>query len=98
MRCIADKGLDPHFNLAAEEFLLTRCTGPVFRLWRNSPSIIIGKNQNAVAEINLPNLHYINGLSLLSDARGLSGDLVHPSPDGANEIAKNLINCIEYSL
>ena len=51
--------------------------------------------ENAVAEINLPNLHYINGLSLLSDARGLSGDLVHPSPDGANEIARNLIKYIK---
>ena len=60
MRCIADKGLDPHFNLAAEEFLLTRCTGPVFRLWRNSPSIIIGKKQNAAAEINAKFVHEHN--------------------------------------
>lgn len=52
MRCIADKGTDPYFNLAAEEFLLKECHGPIFRLWRNAPSIIIGNNQNAAAEIN----------------------------------------------
>ena len=51
--------------------------------------------EEEVAEINLPNLHYINGLSLLPDASGLSADLVHPSPDGANEIARNLINQIK---
>lgn len=61
---------------------------------------LVGKNnlsefrsviEKEVRRINSENLHYINGLSLLSSPRGLSGDLVHPSPDGANEIARNLI-------
>lgn len=52
MRCILDKSTDPYFNLAAEEFLLKKCDTPIFRLWRNSPSVIIGKNQNTAAEVN----------------------------------------------
>ena len=51
--------------------------------------------EELVWKINSPTVHYINGLSLLSGAGGLSADLVHPSPDGANEIAKNLINQIK---
>jgi lipoate-protein ligase A len=60
MRCIVDKGHDPYFNLAAEEYLLKECSEPVFRLWRNAPSIIIGKNQNAAAEINAQFVHEHN--------------------------------------
>lgn len=60
MRCIVDKGHDPYFNLAAEEYLLKGCSGPIFRLWRNAPSIIIGKNQNAAAEINPQFVHEHN--------------------------------------
>lgn len=60
MRCIVDKGHDPYFNLAAEEYLLKECSEPVFRLWRNAPSIIIGKNQNAAAEINAQYVHEHN--------------------------------------
>ena len=50
--CITDKGTDPYWNLAAEEYLLKNFPNPVFRLWRNSDSVIIGQNQNALAEIN----------------------------------------------
>jgi lipoate---protein ligase len=52
MFCFIDNTIDPYFNLAAEEYLLKHYTEPIFRLWRNSPSVIIGKHQNALAEIN----------------------------------------------
>lgn len=52
MLCITDTTTDPYWNLAAEEHLLKNCDQPVFRLWRNEPSIIIGRYQNALAEIN----------------------------------------------
>jgi len=52
MRCLIDSTLDPYWNLAVEEFLLTQTTQPVFRLWRNAPAIIVGRNQNTLAEIN----------------------------------------------
>lgn len=52
MLCIVDTCTDPYRNLAAEEYLLTHFSEPVFRLWRNDSSVIVGRNQNALAEIN----------------------------------------------
>lgn len=52
MLCLIDKNTDPYLNLATEEYLLNTFDEPVFRLWRNSPSVIIGRHQNAAAEIN----------------------------------------------
>ena len=52
MLCIVDSTTDPYWNLAAEEYLLTSLSEPVFRLWRNAPSVIVGRYQNAAAEIN----------------------------------------------
>lgn len=52
MYCIIDKTTDPYWNLAAEEYLLKYIDEPVFRLWRNDKSVIVGKNQNTIAEID----------------------------------------------
>lgn len=52
MLYINDTCTDPYWNLAAEEYLLKELKEPVFRLWRNDSSIIIGQYQNAVAEID----------------------------------------------
>ena len=46
-------------------------------------------------KLSLPKLHYVNGLALLGSPRGLSADLVHPSQDGADEIASNLIKVMK---
>ena len=53
MYLIADTVTDPAWNLAAEEYLLTQRSEPFFRLWRNADSVIIGRHQNAYAEIDL---------------------------------------------
>lgn len=53
MLYINDSCTDPHWNLAAEEYLLKNFTQPVFRLWRNESSIIIGHYQNAYAEMDM---------------------------------------------
>lgn len=52
MLCFIDKTTDPYYNLAAEEYLFYTLKEPVFRLWQNAPSVIVGRNQNALAEIN----------------------------------------------
>ena len=52
MRCLIDNTTDPYWNLAVEEYLLTRLHVPVFRLWRNSSAIIVGRNQHTRSEIN----------------------------------------------
>jgi len=43
---------DPFFNLAAEEYILKNFDEDTFALWRNDKSIIVGKHQNTLAEIN----------------------------------------------
>lgn len=53
MRIIYNDCTDPCFNLASEEYLLEECVGDVFMVWRNEKSVIIGKNQNAYAELNV---------------------------------------------
>ncbi|MBN1183948.1 MAG: lipoate--protein ligase [Bacteroidales bacterium] len=44
---------DPFFNIAAEEYLLKNSYEDVFLIYRNDPSIIVGKHQNTIKEINL---------------------------------------------
>jgi lipoate-protein ligase A len=53
MLCIKNPDTDPHFNLAAEEYVLKNFRENCFMLWRNRPSIIVGNHQNTLAEINL---------------------------------------------
>ncbi len=52
MLCIKRFITDPYFNIAAEEYFLKEFDQNCFMLWRNEPSVIVGKHQNTVAEIN----------------------------------------------
>ncbi len=54
MLCIVSEYNDPYFNLASEEYLLKSLKEEIFLLYRNLPSIVVGKHQNTLAEINLP--------------------------------------------
>ena len=51
-----------------------------------------------VAELDYPQLVHIDGRDLLRDMRGLSADLVHPSPTGMDEIAHNLSARIQRAM
>ena len=53
MLIIYNDNTNPYFNLAMEEYLLKNNTEDLFILWRNKPSVIVGKNQNTLSEINL---------------------------------------------
>jgi lipoate-protein ligase A len=53
MLCIRRKNTNPYFNLATEEYVLKNFDEDSFMLWRNEPSIIVGKHQNTLAEINM---------------------------------------------
>jgi len=52
MLCILNSNHNPYFNLALEEYLLKEFSEEYFMLWRNSPCIVVGRNQNTLAEIN----------------------------------------------
>ena len=56
MKFLQNSSTDPHFNMAFDEFCLEQLKAdePVFYLWQNRPSVIIGLNQSAYAEVNLP--------------------------------------------
>jgi len=59
---------DPTLNLAYEELLARNATEPIFMLWRNEPSIIVGYNQNTAAEIDedsvrIRNIHVVRRMT-----------------------------------
>ena len=43
---------DPAYNLALEELLASEYDREFLMLWRNGPSVIVGRNQNTLAEID----------------------------------------------
>ncbi len=52
MLFIYNESTDPYFNLAAEEFLVKNMKEEIFMLWQNDQTIVIGRNQNTMGEIN----------------------------------------------
>ncbi|MGB3367535.1 MAG: lipoate--protein ligase [Acidaminobacteraceae bacterium] len=69
MIVIKNKFTNPYFNLASEEYVLKNFDEDIFMIWRNEPSIIVGKNQNTLAEINID---YVNSNNI-PVVRRLSG-------------------------
>lgn len=43
---------NPWFNIAAEEYVLKHTNKEAIMLWQSSPSVIIGKHQNTLNEVN----------------------------------------------
>ena len=69
MNYILNTCTDAHWNMAHDEFLLEGLTETVFCLWQNAPAVIIGLNQSAYAEVNIPYLE-AHGIKL---ARRVTG-------------------------
>jgi lipoate-protein ligase A len=67
--CINQPNTDPYFNLAAEEYFLKNFQDDFFMLWRSQTSVVVGKHQNALAEIN----HEFAKSNQIPVARRLSG-------------------------
>ena len=53
MKYIKLVSTNPYYNLAVEEYLLNNSDDDIFMLWQNSPTVVIGRNQNAYAEVKL---------------------------------------------
>ncbi len=54
MKYLLNPSVNPYFNLALDEYALKQLVEPedFFFLWQNQPSVIIGKNQTTLNEIN----------------------------------------------
>jgi len=69
MICIHLNNTDTHFCLAAEEYLLKNFTDDIFMLWQSEDTVVVGKHQNTLAEINYPFIREKN----ITVARRISG-------------------------
>jgi lipoate-protein ligase A len=74
MQYILNPCTDAQWNMAHDEFLLERLEGSVFCLWQNAPAVIIGLNQNAHAEVNLP---FLEGRGIRLARRVTGGGAVY---------------------
>src|SRR5690554_3425957 len=56
MKYIDSKSHNPYFNLALEEYILKNKSikEDIIFLWQNTPTIVVGNNQNTAEEINIP--------------------------------------------
>ncbi|MBQ6199458.1 MAG: lipoate--protein ligase [Bacteroidales bacterium] len=69
MKTLLNTSLDPHFNMAYDSYVLEHTGFEGFYLWQNRPSVIIGLNQSAYAEVNLPFID-ANGIELVRRVSG----------------------------
>ncbi len=53
MKLILRNSNDPYFNIAAEEYFIKNSSDDILMLWQSSPSVIVGKHQNTISEVNL---------------------------------------------
>lgn len=55
MKYIRNDSKDPYYNMAVEEYVIKNLdpTDEYFFLWQNSPTVVVGKNQNTIEEVNV---------------------------------------------
>lgn len=81
MLCIKSTTHNPSFNLATEEYLLKNKQEDCFYLYINGPSIIVGKHQNTLAEINVD---YVKNSNIDVIRRLSGGGAVFHDPGNLN--------------
>lgn len=79
MKTIINHSKDPKFNLALEEYTLRVLSqyDDFVLLWQNANSVIIGRNQNTYAEVNLPfvETHHVNVVRRITGGGAVYHDL-----------------------
>ncbi len=95
MLCIHLKNTDPYFCLAAEEYLLKNFNEDIFMLWQSEDTVVVGKHQNALGEINYPFVREKN----ITVARRISGGgtVFHDSGNVNFSFIKNVKSPAEIS-
>ncbi len=53
MKLYINHNKNAYFNLASEEYFISKATEDIILLWRSEPSVIIGKNQNAYTQVKV---------------------------------------------
>jgi len=90
MRLIINRSTAPPFNLALEEYVLTKMDIDIIMLWRNEPSVIVGRNQNTMEEIDIDfvrknDIHVIRRLSgggaVFHDLGNINFTVIHKADD-----------------
>lgn len=101
MKYYISKTTDAYFNLSMEEYLMKNVDEEIFYIYQNSPSVIIGKNQNPYSEVGIEYLKE-NGIKLVRRLSG--GGAVYHDLGNMNYAfilpghAKNLYQFKEYSM
>ena len=102
---LTHENTDPYFNIASEEYLLKSRKEFFVYLWKNSPSVILGVNQNAFKEVNLKytESHGIKivrrltgGGAVYHDLNNLCYTFIAPFNSGEESYKKFTAPIIEY--
>ena len=95
MLCIHLKNTNPYFCLATEEYLLKNFNEDIFMLWQSENTVVVGKHQNLMAEINYPFVRDNN----IKVARRISGGgtVFHDSGNVNFSFIKNVKSPAEIS-
>jgi len=95
MLCIFLKNTDPFFCLAAEEYLLKNFDDDIFMLWQSENTVVVGKHQNLLGEINYRFVRENN----IKVARRISGGgtVFHDSGNVNFTFIKNVKSTAEIS-
>ncbi len=95
MLCIHLKNTDPFFCLAAEEYLLKKFSEEIFMLWQSNDTVVVGKHQNAMAEINY---RFVRENNITVARRISGGGTVFHDPGNVNfAFIKNVSSPAEIS-
>lgn len=81
MICIRIKNTNPFFCLAAEEYLLKNFDDDIFMLWQSNHTVVVGKHQNALGEIDY---HYLRDKNITLARRISGGGTVYHDAGNVN--------------
>ena len=86
----ANDDLRPGFNLALEQVVLRRAPGSSFWVWRNAPTVVVGRHQDIAAEVDLEEAarhgvavhrRMTGGGAVYHDSGTIEFTFILPSPD-----------------